>query len=99
MDELSDTATTLDRQLSEAIANNPLAALEAIRSVRTTVAEREREAVFAAIAERTWREIGDALGVTRQAVFQRFGAEWIKTTKTQMPKAEWKRTVQQRLTD
>jgi hypothetical protein len=56
------------------VLNDPLAAVgAALRTVRGAEAEL-REAVDAARrAGHTWQEIGDLLGTSRQAAFQRFG--------------------------
>ncbi len=63
MDEIKQTAGVLDRQLSDVLATDPLSALTAVTSIRNLIAERERQAVTAAVADHTWREIGVALGV------------------------------------
>ncbi|MFZ0169621.1 MAG: hypothetical protein WAL64_09420 [Candidatus Dormiibacterota bacterium] len=78
MNSISITETTdaLDRQLGEAVAADPMAVLAALKAVRAVVAYREREAVTAALVDHTFREIGDVLGVSKQAVFQRFGKDW-----------------------
>jgi hypothetical protein len=44
----------------------------------------------------TWREIGDALGVSKQAAFQRFGKDWIVASRSTLP-GEFKRTVRRAL--
>jgi len=55
-------------------ALEPLAAVAVIRSLARVVEEGLREAVQQARqAGHTWAEIGDLLGTTRQAAFQRFG--------------------------
>jgi Protein of unknown function (DUF3887) len=56
------------------VSSDPLAAVgEALLAVRSAEAQL-REAVDAAReAGHTWAEIGDVLGTTRQAAFQRFG--------------------------
>jgi hypothetical protein len=56
------------------VLSNPLAAVnEALRTVRDAEVDL-REAVEAARqAGHTWQEIGDLLGTSRQAAFQRFG--------------------------
>lgn len=52
----------------------PLAAVELIRSLARVVEDGMREAVQRAReAGHTWAEIGDLLGTSRQAAFQRFG--------------------------
>jgi hypothetical protein len=42
-------------------------------------------------------QVGESLGVTKQAVLQRLGKEWALATKVEVPKAAWKQTVKQRL--
>jgi len=55
-------------------ALSPLDAVVVIRSLARVVEDGLREAVQAARqAGHTWAEIGDLLGTTRQAAFQRFG--------------------------
>jgi hypothetical protein len=55
-------------------ALEPLAAVAVIRSLARVVEEGLRQAVQQARqAGHTWAEIGDLLGTTRQAAFQRFG--------------------------
>jgi hypothetical protein len=48
-----------------------------------------------AVAEQ--HQVGESLGVTKQAVLQRLGKEWALATKVKVPKAAWKQTVKQRL--
>lgn len=53
---------------------DPLVAVESARSLARAVDDALRVAVTRArAAGRTWQEIGDLLGTTRQAAFQRFG--------------------------
>ena len=94
---LDDSSAELDRALQSAIAADPLSALVAITDVRTLVGTREREAVFGALETHTWREVGAALGVSKQAAFQRFGKEWAVSTRARLPKQEWRDTVKRRL--
>ena len=94
---LYESSAKLDRALESAIAGDPLAALVAITDVRALVATREREAVLAALETHTWREVGVALGVSKQAAFQRFGKEWAVSTRARMPKQMWRETVKRRL--
>jgi hypothetical protein len=88
---------TLDAELRRRVGEDPLAALKAITALRRATAEREREAVFRALEDHSWREIGEALGVSKQAAFQRFGAEWVKATAARVPKSELKKTIKKRL--
>ncbi len=58
----------LERQL------NPLAALGAARTLRTSLQAYEHALVDEARARgHTWQEIGDTLGVRRQSAHERFG--------------------------
>ena len=55
-------------------ALTPLGAVSVVRSLARVVEDGMREAVQAARqAGHTWAELGDLLGTTRQAAFQRFG--------------------------
>lgn len=55
-------------------AGEPLAAMAAARELAEALDAALQVAVDRArTAGRTWREVGDALGTTRQAAFQRFG--------------------------
>lgn len=56
------------------LARSPLAAVGAAKDLARSVEAALRETVEAArAAGHTWQEIGDVLGTTRQAAFQRFG--------------------------
>lgn len=87
----------LDVELRQCIADDPLAAVIAITSLRGAIHEREQDAVFQALETHTWREVGEALGVSKQAAFQRFGPEWAVATKARLPKAAWRQAVKDRL--
>jgi hypothetical protein len=97
MDKL-ESLSQLRAELDDQIAEDPLQALAAMTALRHAIRERERDAVFLALETHSWREVGEALGVSKQAAFQRFGVEWAEMTKARLPKGEWKRTVQDRLT-
>jgi precorrin-6x reductase len=94
-----DTIEALDRHLREAAASDPLVALAEMAAIKAAVAEREREAVRSALPHHSWREIGEALGVTKQAVFQRFGSEWAAGIKSSMSKKNWHEEVRRSLRD
>lgn len=67
-----DTAGRLADELTG--SGSPLAAMAAARELSAATGEALQEAVDRArVAGHSWREIGDVLGTTRQAAFQRFG--------------------------
>ena len=69
-----DTAARLADELALADAGSPLAAMAAARELSAVTGEALQQAVDRARgAGHSWREIGDVLGTTRQAAFQRFG--------------------------
>jgi hypothetical protein len=84
MDDLHTATQALDSHLRSAISGDSLDALVAITGIRTLVADREREAVRSALERHTWAEIGSALGVSKQAAFQRFGKQWVMEAKAEM---------------
>jgi Protein of unknown function (DUF3887) len=69
-----DTVDPLAGVLARAGHGPPLEALAAARDLSAAAAEAMQQAVDRArAAGHSWREIGDVLGTTRQAAFQRFG--------------------------
>ncbi|MDQ0540903.1 hypothetical protein QF011_003481 [Curtobacterium flaccumfaciens] len=80
-DRLRDAATALHQQVGAILAAPVLASdndvLLLLRSA--TIAQTQAATLVAAVVEsaraegRTWQEIGEVLGVSRQAAFQRFG--------------------------
>jgi hypothetical protein len=75
--ERHDYLDTVDR-LAEAVARSgsrsPLEALTAARDLSAAAGQALQQAVDRArAAGHSWREIGNVLGTTRQAAFQRFG--------------------------
>ncbi len=97
MSTIEQVADSLDTQLGEIAGTDPLAALATVASVRAVVARQERAAVLAALALHTWREVGEALGVSKQAAFQRFGKDCVVASKAQLSKPEWKQAVKRSL--
>jgi hypothetical protein len=75
MDSLQRARDELNAQLRAAIQTDQIKALQAIGQVDHDLAEHKRDAVRQAAAEHTWAEIGEALGVSRQAV-HRFAKDW-----------------------
>ena len=71
---IRDAAGRLADELARTGAGSPLAAMAAARELSAATGEALQEAVDRArAASHSWREIGDVLGTTRQAAFQRFG--------------------------
>lgn len=72
MTDLDTTRERLSRQLTEAIATDPIGALPIITALQKETDEHLREAVRLAALSSSWREIATALGVSKQAAHQRF---------------------------
>ena len=71
---LLDAARGFVAELPGTGQRSPLAAVGAARELARSVEAALRDTVDAArAAGHTWQEIGDVLGTTRQAAFQRFG--------------------------
>jgi hypothetical protein len=99
MDDLTATRAALDQHLRDATAADPLQALTLLAAVQHDVDDHRRSAVRAAASRHSWTEIGDALGVSKQAAHQMFAIVWArelneelktesKTFKTAMKKGE-----------
>jgi hypothetical protein len=84
MDDLAQARTRLNELLDETIEGDALAALEAVGDIEDDLADHRRKAVRAAAATHTWAEIGDALGVSRQAAHHKFAKEWARTVKAEV---------------
>ncbi|MCW2782018.1 MAG: hypothetical protein JWR35_2467 [Marmoricola sp.] len=84
MTDFEQTRETLNSQLDEARAADPLKALGAIGAVQTDISRHQREAVRAAVQQHSWTEIGAALGVSKQAAHQKFGKEWAENLKAEL---------------
>jgi hypothetical protein len=87
MDDLAQARTQLNQVLDEAVERAPLAAIEAVGATERDLAEHRRKAVRAASGRHTWAEIGEAMGVSRQAAHHKYAKEWAKTIKSEL-KAE-----------
>jgi predicted DNA-binding protein YlxM (UPF0122 family) len=74
MDELLATRRLLSRQLADAVASDPLAALSVITALQRETDHHLREAVRQAALKASWSEIASELGVSKQAAHQRFKA-------------------------
>jgi DNA invertase Pin-like site-specific DNA recombinase len=72
MSDLDATRERLSRQLTEAIATDPVGALPVITELQKETDEHLREAVRQAALSSSWSEIATALGVSKQAAHQRF---------------------------
>ncbi len=69
-----DTAVRLADELARPSAGSPLAAMAAARELSAATDAALQAAVDRArAAGHSWKRIGDVLGTTRQAAFQRFG--------------------------
>jgi response regulator of citrate/malate metabolism len=85
MNDLTATRQHLSRQLTEAVAADPIAALPILTALQKETEQHLREAVSQATVSSSWSEIATALGVSKQAAHQRFRtyakdvAEEIKT--------------------
>ena len=88
---------TLNAEFSQYVAEDPLAAVSVAAELKRALSEKEREAVFLALEQHSWREIGEALGVSKQAAFQRFGKEWVKRQVRLQNTPELKKTIKDRL--
>ena len=87
MDELTKARTDLNKLLGETIERDALAVLDAIGDIEDDLGGHRRKAVRAAAGTHTWAEIGEALGVSRQAAHHKFAKEWARTVKAEV-KAE-----------
>jgi hypothetical protein len=87
MDDLTQARTNLKQALDEALERDVLAALRAVGDIEDDLAEQRRSAVRAAAGSHTWAEIGEALGVSRQAAHHKFAKEWANALKSEI-KAE-----------
>jgi hypothetical protein len=87
MDDLNRTRELLNSHLDTLLESDALGALAAIGAVQRDLTQRQQQAVRAAATEHTWAEIGEALGVSKQAAHQRFAKEWAKSLKAEL-KAE-----------
>ena len=74
MNDLNATRRLLSRQLDEAIATDPLAALATIAALQRETDKQLKDAVRLASLDASWSEIASGLGVSRQAAHQRFKA-------------------------
>jgi hypothetical protein len=81
---IADTCSTLEQQLSSEIARDPLQALSAIDQARRIIDLQQRQAVRAAVQHHSWAEIGEAMGVTKQAAHQKFARAWVDELKAEV---------------
>ncbi len=92
-----NSSKALDAELHARIAEDPLGALSTITELRHALQGHEREAVFRALETHSWREVGEALGVSKQAAFQRFGREWVRLAHASLPDSALEQTIKDRL--
>jgi hypothetical protein len=72
MEDLDQTRELLKERLTRAITDDPIAALPVIATIHQDSGELLKDAVRAASGTASWSQIGDALGVSKQAAHQRF---------------------------
>lgn len=72
MGELEQTRERLNEQLAAAIAADPISAIPVISALHQESGALLQDAVRAAAGTASWSQIGDALGVSKQAAHQRF---------------------------
>jgi hypothetical protein len=84
MDDFAQARSRLNDLLDETLNRDALAALRAIGELERDLAVHERNAVRAAAGRHTWAEIGEALGVSRQAAHHKFAKEWAQTIKSEL---------------
>ncbi len=87
IDDLAQTRRRLNHLLDDTIKGDALAALKAVGELERDLADHQRNAVRAAAGRHTWADIGEALGVSRQAAHHKFAKEWAQTLKSEL-KAE-----------
>jgi hypothetical protein len=83
-DDITEIINRLDEHLSAAVAADPLDALTSIGAVQRDVDAHQRRAVRAAVQHHSWTEIGEALGVSKQAAHQKFAKEWANELKNEV---------------
>jgi hypothetical protein len=84
MDDFTPINEALTAYLRDATQADPLRALTVIGQVQRHIATHQRDAVRAAAQHHSWTEIGDALGVSKQAAHQKFAKEWAETLKGEL---------------
>ena len=92
-----DSSKALEAELKARISDDPLRAVSAITELRHAIQEHERDAVFRALQTHSWREVGEALGVSKQAAFQRFGRDWVRMAHASVPGSALEQTIKDRL--
>jgi hypothetical protein len=84
MDNLTQARMRLNQLLGEELERDALAALKAVGDIGRDLDDHRRDAVRAAAGSHTWAEIGEALGVSRQAAHHKFAKEWAEAIKSEV---------------
>lgn len=83
MDDLTRTRELLITQIRAMIVDDPIKAVSEITTISREASALLPQAVGAAARGSTWADIGDALGVSKQAAHQRFKA-WAEGVTTEI---------------
>jgi hypothetical protein len=84
MDALEKAREVLTRQLREATTADPLDTLKSIAALQRDIATEQTEAVRAALRQHSWAEVGEALGVSKQAAHQKWAKAWAAQLKDEL---------------
>jgi hypothetical protein len=84
MEDFADRSASLLDQVAARAEREPLAALTMLGQLQRDVDDLRGQVVRIAAADASWAEIGDALGVSKQAAHQRYAKEWAKQLKGEL---------------